>query len=717
MKAKNIICGFAAVLAAAASGYSVDLPVKPQSWEKTAGEELQKFLTKRIEKGFSLDGHEDVVLHVGDTAFAAEKGLASSKIEEERWVIRSFGRDLVLNGGGSRGALYAVYHFLEDACGVRFWSETEIDVPDGRLELAALDLTGRPVFGYRDIHRTGNRHCSGVHAARRRLNRNGDGGIGLGHGGTFDYGLPYHCHTFALYFPEKEYFKDHPEYYSLVKGKRVAGPKGQLCFSNPEVRRIMREKLWNYIRRSDDIYRRHGALPPRMYEISINDGGKDCECPNCRAEVAKYGWSGAHLRLVNELAEDVAKTRPELFITMLLYAHTEEPPKGGMAPRDNVIVKLCDTKSNQIAPISDPCNRVFQDFLGAWGKIAKHVFIWDYAPVFQNPPALSPFPSEFVIQDDYRYFCDNHVWGVFLEHEYQDIGDFFDVKSYIETKAMEDPYQDREALLRDAFGYFGPAGKTVRAARQYLYDRARERGIYVNFAPWKVSDYLDGFRLADAEHADRLWAEAERLVKDDERYLRRVRFCRRSNDTLLRCLKQQVTKRKDGTLVFSGAAFAPAPGLPYSIVEDAASPDGRALKFDVDRSVTYEFEPPFEWGFWDAPKGRSTSSGTVPKPTSDSYAWYDLGEVTLPGDYGRWTGKYNAFFYLESRFGPHIRIIDFESQGWTFKARALMRATGARYHFVDTRENALYVAQLEFIPVRDTKVAAESHGVAGEGAK
>ena len=41
-------------------------------------------------------------------------------------------------------------------------------------------------------------------------------------------------HTFYPLMPPAEFFNDHPEYYSLIDGKRIHD-HAQLCLSNPDV--------------------------------------------------------------------------------------------------------------------------------------------------------------------------------------------------------------------------------------------------------------------------------------------------------------------------------------------------------------------------------------------------------------------------------------------------------------------------------------------------
>ena len=56
-------------------------------------------------------------------------------------------------------------------------------------------------------------------------------------GGYFQYGA--YGHTFYRLLPVEKYLDTHPEYFSLVKGKRQGGnDSGQLCLTNPDVQGI-----------------------------------------------------------------------------------------------------------------------------------------------------------------------------------------------------------------------------------------------------------------------------------------------------------------------------------------------------------------------------------------------------------------------------------------------------------------------------------------------
>ena len=114
---KKVVAGIATLITAElalAAPYEVAGPEAPKPHECTATNELSAYLAKRVAGAVRVGGKDNIVFRVGDTELARKKGLLSTQLPSEKWVIRSFGNEVLLNGGGPRGALFAVYHFLED---------------------------------------------------------------------------------------------------------------------------------------------------------------------------------------------------------------------------------------------------------------------------------------------------------------------------------------------------------------------------------------------------------------------------------------------------------------------------------------------------------------------------------------------------------------------------------------------------------------------------
>ena len=151
-----------------ASGYTIVGPESPKPYETTAIKELTEYLAKRVKGELTVGGRTDIVFHVGDTELVKSKGLVSSALPDEKWIVKSFGNQVLVNGGGTRGALYATYHFLEDCCDIHWWSDFEEYVPEASpLVLPKLNMSGRPFFRYRNIHR-GTVHDQEMTAVRNR---------------------------------------------------------------------------------------------------------------------------------------------------------------------------------------------------------------------------------------------------------------------------------------------------------------------------------------------------------------------------------------------------------------------------------------------------------------------------------------------------------------------------------------------------------------------
>jgi len=507
---------------------SVVLAASPTRAERTAADELAAYLSKVTGATFTVTEESTTAtaqscVYVGPTAFAERHGLDASAMGPEAWVMRTVDRHLVLAGGRPRGTLYAVYRFLEDVVGVRWWNPFEESAPSRpTLVVEQLDRKGEPTFRYRDIYMLYG-HDGGRFAARNRLNRQGDASIAGEYGGQMGYGPPYHVHTFNHYIPPKTYFEVHPEWFSLIDGKRKAD-RTQLCLTNPELRGVFITKLEAYIAQSQEAARKAGRPAPLVYDISQNDWRGMCQCSACQAIAQAEGSeAGPLLDFLNHIADAIKDDHPEVSIDTLAYQMTQKAPRR-IRPRDNVIIRLCDTTSNFTKSITDPENQAFRDHLLSWGKRAKNLRIWDYA-VSYAPYYGLPMPTVHTYATDYRFYAEHNVEGVFTEHEYPILADLRDLKVWMMIKLLEDPYRDYAALLRDfTDGFYGPAGPRVREYLSKLEAASAAKPSYLSMgASPPQYRYLD---LAFVRDVMAVFDQAEQAVSGDAVRLRRVRHAR-----------------------------------------------------------------------------------------------------------------------------------------------------------------------------------------------
>ncbi len=503
------------------------MPENPLPSEKTAAQEFKEYLGKTGTE--LLINGQPPCISIGETKLAVKQGLSKAGMKNEEWIVKTIGNTLFINGGGSRGALYGVYNFLEDRLGVRWWNPFEEYVPEnGRMNLQNLEMKGKPFFVFRNIYRSSYPADGGKFAARHRINQDGENVIRPEFGSSEQFGSPYHTHTIARsdgYLPQEKYLPCHPEYFAMIHGKRCGDMwHGQPCFTNPDVYKIFSGKLREYVLNDEKAAAQKGVPPPKIYDISINDNMNFCECQNCRKAIADDNASGVLIQFLNGLADELKAFRPDCCIQTGAYYKTLEPPRHTRA-RDNIFVRVTDTISVRTEDILSPRNQTFHDVLTKWSKSAAHLIVWFYSITYDDSAGL-PYPSEYTYSKNFRFYAENHVSGIFAEHEYPANGDMYDLKVYLEAKLMENPYQDFKALEEDFYQkYYGPAAGQVKAYR----DRLRKAAIENKASMAAFSPTSAGFKYIDLQtmlDCQKIMDEAEAQAVGSAVLLQRVRRAR-----------------------------------------------------------------------------------------------------------------------------------------------------------------------------------------------
>jgi hypothetical protein len=86
-----------------------------------------------------------IVLGNGAVTRKLLRGFDAAQLPPDAIVIKTIGRDLIMAGHPRRGPLYAVYTFLEDTIGIRWWTATEVQIPKRpTLTIARLDTAYAP---------------------------------------------------------------------------------------------------------------------------------------------------------------------------------------------------------------------------------------------------------------------------------------------------------------------------------------------------------------------------------------------------------------------------------------------------------------------------------------------------------------------------------------------------------------------------------------------
>ena len=497
------------------SDYVITLSAEASKPEQTAASELAEYLKKvtgaDIARATPAQAAGRPVIAVGPGAAksaAPELDLTKAGpagLGEDGIVMKSVGRNLILTGaeGSRRGTLYAVCEFLEREAGVRWWTHTEEFVPrKPSLAIGPLEVRYRPPFLYREVFGWGmvpdEKHWGyddsdaavkdwrmAKFAARLRNNGHATAMPASLGGCIVPLGW---CHTFYPFLPPEKYFKDHPEWYSEINGKRT-GADAQLCMTSDA---MLAELAGNVLEKA----RQQPHLG--MVVVTQNDWQNNCQCPKCKAlDDAEGSPMGSLLYGVNKVAEAVGKEFPDFLVATHAYQYSRKPPRT-IRPRDNVVIWLCVIERSAPQAINSDYNRRLMEDLRGWAKVAPRLFIWDYTMNLPGP--IAPHPNWQVFAPDLRAYRDNNAIGCFMESESTSVTPFVELKVYLMAHLLWNPARDEAALLNEFLdGYYGAAASPMRNVMRLLEDRAGQERL-----TWRQGHGAQLARPAGDEPGDRV---------------------------------------------------------------------------------------------------------------------------------------------------------------------------------------------------------------------
>ncbi|MCW5977276.1 MAG: DUF4838 domain-containing protein [Bryobacteraceae bacterium] len=490
-----------------ASTYSIALSSEASSSEKRAAAELQRFLEEMSGARLPIVGDEAsgdlIVVGAGRALDRLKLNLPFERLGPEGFVLKTAGRNIAIAGGRQRGSMYGVYAFLEKL-GCRWFTPEVSRIPKRRtIEVPPLDERQTPAFEYREPYFT--EAFDKDWAARNKTNGHFSK-LDESTGGKIAY-YPF-VHSFEQLVPPEEYIGEHPEYFSLIAGKRRA-VRSQLCLTNQGALRVATEKVLAWI----------GEHPEAtIFSVSQNDWTGWCECDRCRRVEEEEGGvhSGPLLRFVNALAEQVEKKHPDKLIDTLAYWYTEAPP-ARTRPRPNVRIRLCPIGACQAHPY-ETCDRnaYFMNNLRAWAKVTGQLYIWHYNTNFSH--YLLPFPDFDELAADIPMYKRHGVVGLFMEGAYAPGGggEMAELRSWVMARLMWDTKADVNRDIDEFLeGVYGRAARPMREYFDLLHRQVRRppdgRGHHLWIyqqpgAPYLSAEFLaratELFRQAEADAGD-----------------------------------------------------------------------------------------------------------------------------------------------------------------------------------------------------------------------
>jgi hypothetical protein len=249
------------------------------------------------------------LIFIGGSSYTKEKGIAIEKLSHDGFKIickdnylALLGKDYKgkrqiagttpalrlfecydeksgLNRFGETGTLFAVYAFLEDFCGIRWYMSGKLGevVPENKnISVGEINISRSPDFHYRCLL-----HCV--------FKDDPDAAIWYrraGFGAAFPVGIN---HSFAEVFKKERKEKSCPECFALIDGKRdyksTCMGKGNLCLSEKKVL----DKFVDAARKYFDSHPEQFIFPVMPNDSLLGI----CGCPKCRAQAentkGRYG--------------------------------------------------------------------------------------------------------------------------------------------------------------------------------------------------------------------------------------------------------------------------------------------------------------------------------------------------------------------------------------------------------------------------------------------
>ena len=369
--------------------------------------------------------------------------------------------------------------------------ENKIEVIDDEIKDFA--------FEHRDVY--WNFAFDGNYASKNMLNSN-LADLSIRKGGRRKW-YNFH-HSFADLLSPEENFDAHPEYFSLVDGKRKK-EHTELCLSNEEVYNLVLTKLKSWIKDNPDCTVFSVAQDEWMGHFEK----MACECENCKKIDDLHGSQSASIiKFVNRLEHDIKDEYPNVLLHTFAYQYSRKPPKD-LIPNENVIVRLTNiecswSKSIEEGALENPNGRnaKFLEDLTGWSKIAKRLYIWDYAVNYRN--YLLPFPCLRSMYKNIMLYKKIGVKGVLMEGNFSFGGKGYldELKAYLSSRLLTFDERSLEEIVKEfCDGYYGKASNKVQ---EYIY---------------LFEDNIKGdmWLYDDADHemfTDELVEKAEEIIKD-----------------------------------------------------------------------------------------------------------------------------------------------------------------------------------------------------------
>lgn len=353
---------------------------------KAAGADLQKYIRKMtgVELPLRTDGKsvEGITLNVGKTATTTNADRPGRDLNPETYAIRQRGDSVYFTGNYPSPTAFAVYSFLQDQLGVRWFA------PGDDWEYVPQTASKDLIVDVKEVVKTPDfspRIWSGHHWVSSWSDWN------LRNKTVQSERVPRRQFQNNMYriFPQSKYGKTHPEYFPLISGKRWIPTEDSYrnwwpCMGNKDVQRITLEYAQEYFRKNPES---------DSFSLGMDDIYNMCGCNLCRAmdarpdDYEKKKFSNRFYTFVNIIAKELKKTHPDKYIGTLIYHIARELPEKVDKLEDNVFGYITQNSGNWYNP---EVKEEDMELTRQWAKRVNHLSRYDYFGFGSFTPRVIP---------------------------------------------------------------------------------------------------------------------------------------------------------------------------------------------------------------------------------------------------------------------------------------------------------------------------------------
>jgi len=393
-----------------------------------AGHELTRYFRKILRTSKAKSPQKVIAIGIKPNA----------KLGEEGYEIVVSDDSVIINGGGPAGVVFGTYEFLRRYCGCRFSGpgpDSEYVPQKEMLQIPKQTFRQEPKLWYRGMQISGRYDPDLIIREIDWMAKNGMNYV-LFHPRPEErealktvnprarqpftmawfrqhifpevlrrgMKLDMNHHNLLTWLSPEKYFREHPEWYALVDGKRKPVAQLSICTSNREAVTTLIANVKRFISQNPEV---------SIIGVIPEDDGGMCQCEECRNndlqpddafEPIDYSRKGKtqsqskirrYFRLVNEVAREVRKEFPNVLIGSGHYRDLQWPSEKAKL-EDNVVPWIAmygRCSSHDLSEQTCRKNDFFFDLLIQWKRTGvQKLILYEYYMGMYSQGGL-PYPA------------------------------------------------------------------------------------------------------------------------------------------------------------------------------------------------------------------------------------------------------------------------------------------------------------------------------------